>query len=327
MAFEKIRAKKAQLVLLFPVNESKVKDGKTVLKVRLVGDGSSQKTEEPIYAATPSREELLLLLQIVASLDWELVHLDEIRAFLNAKKKSNDEIFAKFKGDSKMYQVVNALYGLKSSLRDYQLAVRERLYDMGFSMLLSSQCLFVYHCDQEIIIIYTYVDDFILTGSDSSILNEIVMKNRIAASTTSPIYDPVALLGMEVYRDRSTRTIQLTMQGKIKSLAASIQISTSNDNINIPIPTRGYIVKQEDIPSDKDKQQLGTSEKAEYLRIVGSLIWISGVRPDILLATMYLSWQTKQPLTHHMRMAYHLVQYLHSEHASGSGKRILREGY
>ena len=92
MAYEKINAKKAQLVILFPVYESKIKDGKEVLKVRLVGDGSRQQTLANTYAATPSREELLLLLQLVASFDWEMVHLDEIRAFLNAKKNSAEEV-------------------------------------------------------------------------------------------------------------------------------------------------------------------------------------------------------------------------------------------
>ena len=310
MAYQEIRNKTAQLVILFPVYESKIKDGKEVLKVRLVGDGSRQQTLENTFAATPSREELLLLLQIAASLGWKLVHLDEIRAFLNAKKKSQEKIFAKFRKDSKIYLVINALYGLKGSPRDYQLTVRERLISMGFTNLISSQCLYIYQENEEMIVIYVYVDDFIVTGTDEDTLDHIVQQTRIQASTTSPIIDPPAILGMEIKRNKDTKTIEITMKKKISSLANSLDITTVDFSTQLPIPARGYVIKVEDLPCKNDQESLSMDEKSEYLRIVGSLIWISGVRPDILFAVMYLSWWTKTPTNHHKRMAYHLVQYL-----------------
>jgi hypothetical protein len=310
LAYKKIKEKTAQLVTLFPVYEVKVKDGREVFKVRLVGDGSRQKTIENTYAATPSREELLLLLQLIASFGWELVHLDEIRAFLNAPKKSKEEIYVKFRKDSKIYQVVNALYGLKGSPRDYQLTVRERLASMGCVPLLSSQCLYICTSGEEIIIIYVYVDDFLITGSNVEILNAVVEQTRINASTTTPIYDPIKVLGMELQRNHSSSTIQLTMKTKITTLATSIGITGDNPNIVLPLPAKGFIIKPDDLPCKDDQVPLTTEQKSEYLRVVGSLIWISGVRPDILFATMYLSWSTKNPLLHHKRMSEHLVQYL-----------------
>jgi hypothetical protein len=50
----------------------------------------------------------------------------------------------------------------------------------------------------------------------------------------------------------------------------------------------------------------------QYMVIVGGLIWISGLRFDILFATMYLAWSTKQPRRHHLKMARHVLAYLYT---------------
>jgi hypothetical protein len=48
------------------------------------------------------------------------------------------------------------------------------------------------------------------------------------------------------------------------------------------------------------------------MSIVGSLIWIQGIRLDIIFAVLYLSWFTQQPRQHHMNMALHVIGYLFS---------------
>ena len=51
---------------------------------------------------------------------------------------------------------------------------------------------------------------------------------------------------------------------------------------------------------------------ANYMTVVGGLIWISGLRLDILFATLYLAWSTRAPRYHHMRMARHVLSYLYT---------------
>jgi len=46
-----------------------------------------------------------------------------------------------------------------------------------------------------------------------------------------------------------------------------------------------------------------------YMGIVGGLIWISGLRLDILFATVYLAWNTKAPRAHHMRMDHYVLSF------------------
>ena len=82
---------------------------------------------------------------------------------------------------------------------------------------------------------------------------------------------------------------------------------------SVPIPTTGYIVKDSEFEKLKDWQSryLTNTEHAEYMSIVGSLIWLQSIRLDIVFAVLYLSWFTKQPRIHHLNMAYYIIGYLY----------------
>jgi hypothetical protein len=45
----------------------------------------------------------------------------------------------------------------------------------------------------------------------------------------------------------------------------------------------------------------------KYMSIVGCLIWIQGVRIDIIFTVLYLSWNTKCPKQHHLSMAEYCI--------------------
>eukprot|EP01041_Mallomonas_annulata_P013096 gene13096-27648_t len=106
LAREAIKKENADLVHLFPVYEEKIKNGETVYKVRLVGDGRDHHHAGETYSATPSREELFVILHVIAALDWDYAHIDEIRAFLNAPYNGKYKAFTKFRGDNKYYSIL-----------------------------------------------------------------------------------------------------------------------------------------------------------------------------------------------------------------------------
>jgi len=57
-------AKGATVVHLFPIYEEKIKEGQEVKQVRLVANGRVQANFPNIYASTPSKEELYILLHV-----------------------------------------------------------------------------------------------------------------------------------------------------------------------------------------------------------------------------------------------------------------------
>jgi len=157
----------ADVVMLFPIYEEKVKEGKLVYKVRLVCNGKTQYNAGPTYSPTPTKEELFVLLHMCAKLGWDYCHIDEVRAFLNASYKGKSKVYARMKGDSAFYEILGALYGLKTSPRDYGIDSGDRLISMGFKRLHMCSCIFHKRYDNgHVVLVYAFVDDYIPCGSD-----------------------------------------------------------------------------------------------------------------------------------------------------------------
>lgn len=313
VAMDAIKNQGADLVVLFPVYERKLRDGATVFKVRLVGDGRTHYNAGDCYSATPTREELLILFHLIAHKDWDYAHIDESRAFLNAAYKGAHRAFATIRGGSKenIYEIFGALYGLKSSPKDYQTRVAERFQEMGFQRLQMCSCIYVKRMEADTVIIFAFVDDFIITGTSHSSINATINRFRSETSTTEPLWNAPQILGITVSRDRPRHTISLSIKESILTLNGS----TGHDSkkiIEVPLQASAYIVHDEDIANlNHDQQQLlSKNDKLTYMKIVGGLVWISGLRHDILFAVMYLSWFTQAPCQHHLRIARKVVAYL-----------------
>jgi hypothetical protein len=56
---------------MLAVYEEKLKDDSIVKKVRLVADGRKHTKVGLTYSPTPSREEFLILLHVIAAMGWD----------------------------------------------------------------------------------------------------------------------------------------------------------------------------------------------------------------------------------------------------------------
>ena len=150
IAQEEIRAG-AQVLRMIPVYEEKEKEGRTVHKVRLVVDGRHHLPDSPTYSSTPTREELFILLHVIAHKGWTYYCSDETRAFLNAPMQDTKKVFLNIDGDDSFYKAVNAVYGLKTASRDYQDHTHRRMASLGFERLHNSSCIYVKFEDSEVV--------------------------------------------------------------------------------------------------------------------------------------------------------------------------------
>jgi hypothetical protein len=303
----------AEVLYMHPVYEEKLKEGKVVRKVRLVINGRNHKKHGDTYAPTPSREEFLILLHIIATLDFDYWHLDEKRAFLSAEKTDKYVTLARIVGDPNFYQVLKALYGLKTSSHDYQQKVIARLAQLGFTRLHICSSIFYKYEQGKLCIVFAYVDDFIFTGNNNATTLSYIAEFRKLAQTTEPDLNASNLLGMEIVRDRPRRLISIRMTQRIADLAALFPQATQHKR-NVPIPTSAYLVLDSDFESLSPSAStfLTPTDRTTYMQIVGSLIWIQVLRPDIIFAVLYLSWFTHKPRHHHILMAYYCIGYLHT---------------
>lgn len=315
MAEQAIKMNESDLLILFPVYEVKEREGETVYKVRLVGDGRTHHHAGDTYSATPSREELLILLHLIATLDWSYAHIDEKRAFLNAPHLGKNDAYAKFRDDHMTYyKILAALYGMKSAPSDYQAHVANRFNELKYKRLAMCSCIYVLKNEDnsKIIVVYAFVDDFIFAGNDHTFLESKISEFRNIAQTTTPIWNPEIILGIELKRIIEKNIITCSMESKIKETCEKFSINSTGKERSVPIPTHGFIVKDYEFEALPETSSgfLNAKDTQKYMAIVGALVWISGIRFDIIFSVMYLSWFTKKPRKHHLKMAIHVLTYL-----------------
>ncbi len=81
----------------------------------------------------------------------------------------------------------------------------------------------------------------------------------------------------------------LRMQKKIDELVSKTGNLTGKPR-RVPMPVAWYVVTDQDIDklSTAKKRLLNKNEILQYLSIVGTLIWVQGVRNEIAFAVLYL---------------------------------------
>jgi hypothetical protein len=194
-------------------------------------------------------------------------------------------------------------------------------------------CIYIYKENEKIVIVYVCVDDFIFTGNSKDFLESKIQEFRSVTSTTEPDWNATSVLGLEITRHREHRAISCTMTSKIEETCQRFQATQTHKKRHVPLPPTSFIIKDEDfqnVTEDKAKF-LSPSERSDYLAVVGSLIWISGIRLDILFAVLFLTWATKSPRRHHMQCALMVLEYLYQSKdimplVLGGGEQLIVEG-
>ena len=137
---------------------------------------------------------------------------------------------------------------------------------------------------------------------------------RTGTNTTDPIWNPTEGLGMEFERDRVNRVICVRMSKKITELYERYH-GDKQSHQSLPISIAQFLVREHEFDDLSDDEAykgvfLDKDGVNQYLAVVGSLLWIMGVRFDISFAVTYLTWSSHLPRVHHMEVALRVVDYL-----------------
>ncbi len=201
----------------------------------------------------PSREEFKILMHLFSALDCEFYHIidEKNRAFLNAPKLDQIRTIARIPGDPAYYEILNALYGLKtSSSHDYQEKNIKRMELNNFTRLHLCSSIYYKFEDNKLCIAYSHVDDFLFGGTDDAYTQQqIIIDFRKLASTSEPVKNSAGVLGYEIERDRERKLIKVTNKVKINEVASLFPQGTKH-------PTTGYLVH------DSDFEQIPANESA-----------------------------------------------------------------
>lgn len=142
------------------------------------------------------------MLNIATTKAWTIKQLDVSSAFLHGELQ--EPVYMKqptgFVDPEKpdyVCKLTKALYGLKQAPRAWFDTFSNYLLDFGFVCSTSDPSLFTYNLHDRFMVLLLYVDDILLTGSEESLLEELVksLSNRFSMKDMGR---PSYFLGIEM---------------------------------------------------------------------------------------------------------------------------------
>ena len=155
-------------------------------KARLVAQGWNQVHGRDCggtYAPVCRLQSIRMVLAIAAELNLEVRQLDVKTAFLYAD--TEEEVYVKtapgFETTNKdevqlVMKLEKSLYGLAQSPQNWWKTIDPKLIEIGFVLLKSDSCVYIYNHNNTIAIITLYVDDLLVIGSNVRVIKTIKKK-------------------------------------------------------------------------------------------------------------------------------------------------------
>ena len=122
-------------------------------------------------------DTIRLVLAVAAQKGWKVFQLDVKSAFLHGVLQEEiyveqPEGFVVQGKEDKVYLLKKALYGLKQAPRAWYSRINDHLLNIGFEKSLSVSTLYVKHKGNNVLIVSLYVDDMLVTGDDTRLVEE-----------------------------------------------------------------------------------------------------------------------------------------------------------
>ena len=282
-------------------------------KARLVAKGYEQIQGidyDETYAPVARLTSLRLVLAISAILGFQIHQMDVETAFLNAELK--EEVYISVPEGVELapgcncFQLRKALYGLKQSPREWYNNINAFLVSLSFHRLTTEHCLYFYNQDQNICIISLYVDDLIIAGSSSYIIDEI--KRRLSQEYTMKDLGFIdEILGCKVHVDTVLEVVTVHQHKYLNSVIAKFT-DASLTSANTPADPKIVLSTTHCPQTDVDVLFM---KSIPYREAVGSLLWLSlGSRPDIAYAVSQVAKFNGNPGPTHWTAVLRIFRYL-----------------
>ena len=274
-------------------------------KARLVAKGYSQKPGvdfHETFAPVARHETIRGLISIAAQKGWFLHQLDVKSAFLNGVLKEEvfvdqPEGFVVKDKEQKVYKLRKALYGLKQAPRAWYGEIDGYFTKRGFERSLNEPALYTRTEGMNILIVSLYVDDLVFTGSCEKMISNFKsdMMEKYEMSDLGILH---YFLGIGIVQN--VDGIFITQKKYATSLLEKFKM------IGCKIVHTPLVVNEKFQKEDGS----GQADQTNYRSLVGSLLYLTATRPDIMYAASLLSRFMHNPTRVHYGAAKRVLRYI-----------------
>ncbi|KAI5333503.1 hypothetical protein L3X38_023634 [Prunus dulcis] len=243
------------------------------------------------------------LIALAAQKEWNMYQLDVKSAFLNGVLKEEVYVeqpqgFVQKNEEIKVYKLNKALYGLKQAPRAWYDEIDSYFNKAGFKKSPSEATLYI-KTDKGsgILIVSLYVDDIVYTGSCGEMLERFKndMMKHYEMTDLGLLYH---FLGMRVVQN--DKFIFLHQKKYAMKVIERFGLKGCK-SVATPLVANERLCKE-------DGSEM--ADESEYRQIVGSLLYLTATRPDIMFASSLLARFMHNPTRKHMGTAKRVLRYV-----------------
>jgi hypothetical protein len=274
-------------------------------KARLVAKGYSQVEGLDFgetYAPVARLESIRILLAYATYHGFKLYQMDVKSAFLNGPIKEEVYVeqppgFEDSEYPNHVYKLSKALYGLKQAPRAWYECLRDFLITDGFKLGKTDPTLFTKTVVKDLFVCQIYVDDIIFGSTNKSTCEEF-SRLTIQKFEMSMMGELKYFIGFQIKQLQDGTFISQTKY--IQDIFNKFGMKDAKP-IKTPMGTNGHL--------DLDTRGNSVDQKV-YRSMIGSLLYLSASRPDIMLSICMCARFQADPKEVHLRAIKRIMRYL-----------------
>ena len=245
-----------------------------------------------------------MVLALAAQNGWSVYQLDVKSAFLHGELKEDVYVeqplgYIRKGEEEKVYKLNKALYGLKQAPRAWYSKIEAYFLNEGFERCDYEHTLFVKTEEggKRFLIVSLYVDDLIFTGNDACMFESFKSSMKVEFDMMD-LGKMKYFLGVEVLQ--TLEGIYLSQKKYACELLEKFGLQNANSVKNTIVPDFKLLEEGEGARIDA----------IVYKQLIGSLVYITTTRPDLMYVVCLLSRYMANPTDLHMQAAKRVLRYL-----------------